>query len=37
MLPREEMLERIAMLLKEADDREVEMVLGLLLGLLGSK
>lgn len=37
MLPKEEMLERIAMLLKKANDREVEMVLGLLLGLLGSK
>ena len=37
MLPREEMLERIAVLLKKANDREVELVLGLLLGLLGGK
>lgn len=37
MLTREEMLERIELLLKKANNREVEMVLGLLLGLLGNK
>lgn len=34
---REEMLERIEELLNRANEREVEMVLGLLLGLLGYK
>ena len=34
---REEMMERIEKLLSEANDREVEMVLGLLLGLRGDK
>lgn len=34
---REEMIERIEKLLSEANEREVEMVLGLLLGLLGNK
>lgn len=34
---REEMLERIEELLDKANEREVEMVLGLLLGLLGNK
>ena len=37
MLTREEMLERIELLLKKANNREVEMVLALLLGLLGNK
>lgn len=34
---REEMMERIEELLDKANEREVEMVLGLLLGLLGNK
>lgn len=34
-MSREEILERIEGLLNRANEREVEMVLGLLLGLLG--
>lgn len=37
MLQKDEMLERIAVLLNKASEREIEMVLGLLLGLLGNK
>ena len=36
-MKREEMMERIKELLDKANEREVEMVLGLLLGLLGNK
>ena len=37
MQSREEMLERIGAMLEKATDKEVEMVLGLLMGLLGMK